>query len=72
MLLEVSPCEEPLDHGTRVHGFSTRDIRARMLVRQRRLSGWVMRWPGCGGAICPNAMTKTRMVSLVSAGRNHG
>jgi hypothetical protein len=35
MLLEVSLCEEPLNHGARVHGFSTRDIRARMLVRQR-------------------------------------
>lgn len=34
-LLDVSLCEEPLHRDARVHGFTTRDIRARMLARQR-------------------------------------
>jgi phage head maturation protease len=34
-LLDVSLCEEPLDRGARIGGYSTRDVRERIRVRER-------------------------------------
>jgi Caudovirus prohead serine protease len=34
-LLEASLCEQPLDRGAHTHGYGIKDVRARMLARQR-------------------------------------